>query len=130
VWMEDVDGATVVPVVIIFCLFVIHVLSEFQDTASVNVTNLRMVDKNEKLVSFYQFFLKNRKPVSKPGVVRCRLAPPRENPRCGPVPGGHPRSTGTGNRDRTRWGFWTFFFFEKWFFLIGTFQCVCENGSQ
>ncbi len=46
-WMEDVDGSTVVPVVIIFCLFVIYVLSEFQDTVSVNVTNLRMVDKNE-----------------------------------------------------------------------------------
>jgi hypothetical protein len=52
VWMKDVDTDTMVPVVIIFCLFVIHVLSEFQDTVSVNVTNLRMVDKNEKLVSF------------------------------------------------------------------------------
>ncbi len=51
-WMKDVDTDTMVPVVIIFCLFVIHVLSEFQDTVSVNVTNLRMVDKNEKLVSF------------------------------------------------------------------------------
>jgi hypothetical protein len=50
--MKDVDTDTMVPVVIIFCLFVIHVLSEFQDTVSVNVTNLRMVDKNEKLVSF------------------------------------------------------------------------------
>ncbi len=63
-----------------------------------------------------------------PGVVRCRLAPPPrkppvwsagcrlspplENPRCGPVTGGHPRSTGTRNLDRTRWGgFWTIFFF-------------------
>ncbi len=54
--MKDVDGAAVVPVVINFCLFVIHVLSEFQDTDSVNVTNLRMVDKIEKLVSFYHFF--------------------------------------------------------------------------
>jgi hypothetical protein len=56
VWIQDVEGTVVVPLVIIFCLFVIHVLSEFQDTVSVNVTNLRMVDKNEKLVSFYQFF--------------------------------------------------------------------------
>jgi hypothetical protein len=52
----------------------------------------------------------------KTGVVRCPVAPPLENPRSG-LPGGHPRSTGTGNRDRTRWGFWTFFFFKVGFFL-------------
>ena len=46
-WMQDVDGASVVPVVIMLCLFVIHVLNEFQDTDSVNVTNLRMVDKKK-----------------------------------------------------------------------------------
>ena len=56
--MKYVDGDTVVPVVIIFCLFVIHVLSEFQDTASVNVTNLRMVDKNEKIGVLPIFFKK------------------------------------------------------------------------
>jgi hypothetical protein len=56
VWMQDVDGAAVVPVVIIFCLFVMNVLSEFQDTASVNVTNLRMVDKKKNWCPFTNFF--------------------------------------------------------------------------
>jgi hypothetical protein len=58
VWIQDVDGAVVVLVVIIFCLFVIHVLSEFQDSTSVNVTNLRMVDKKKNWCPFTIFFKK------------------------------------------------------------------------
>ena len=33
--------------------------------------------------------------------------PPSKKPRCGAVSGGHPRSTGTGDRHRTRSVFWT-----------------------
>ncbi len=36
-----------------------------------------------------------------------RSGPPSKKPQFGPVPGVHPRSTGTGNRYRTRSVFWT-----------------------
>ena len=57
-WIQDDDGAEVVPVVILFWLFVIiHVLREFPDTDSVNVTKMWMVDdEKKKLVPFTIFF--------------------------------------------------------------------------
>jgi hypothetical protein len=53
--MQDVDSVEVVPVVIIFCLFVIHVLSEFQDTLCVNFT--RRVSDEVFDESFGEFFI-------------------------------------------------------------------------
>jgi hypothetical protein len=41
---KHVDGAEVVSVLILLWLFVIHVLSKFPDTGSVNVNKIRMVD--------------------------------------------------------------------------------------
>jgi hypothetical protein len=83
--MQNVHGAEVVPVVILFWLFVIHVLSEFPDTVSVNVTKLRMVMTKKKLVPFTNFRFRCPPPLENP---RCGpVVPPLENPRCGPVPG-------------------------------------------
>ncbi len=43
--------------------------------------------------------------VIRSGLVR--FGPSSKKTQSGPVPGGHPRSTGTGDRDRTRSVFWT-----------------------
>jgi len=112
-----------------------------------------------------QFFLKSGEPVSKPGPVRSPVryppsktrsgsvtgGPSSQKTRSGAVPGvgtpkknrsgvvtgGPPRSTGTGDRDRTRWPhLWTrprprnIYAMQKSFFLFHLFFVVARKGGN
>jgi hypothetical protein len=77
---QHVDGVEMVVVLLLFWLFVIHV----QGTAPLRET----FETKKKLGRLSHFFLKSRKPVSKPGPVRSPVRYPPPKTRSGEVTGG------------------------------------------